>query len=157
MMLPLALFLAASPTYPNEVQQHLNLGYLPQCIICHETNAGGFGTATKPFAVSMKAHSLTGGSNIPGLDSALDAEAADKTDSDHGGVDDITELKNGTDPNNPADDKGGAEGEGEGGVNPGGNTDIPKQVEYGFGCAASSAGGIAPLIVALVVVKRRRR
>jgi hypothetical protein len=89
----------ASPTYPDDIQQDLGLSYKPACTICHDTNSGGTGTANKPFAKSMKAAGLTGGSNAASLKAALDKLKADKTDSDGDGTPDIDELIAGTDPN----------------------------------------------------------
>ena len=68
-----ALFASASSVYPGEVASHLGLACTPQCTICHQTNAGGDGTATKPFAVTMKTdYQLDGGSQYALLDAALD-------------------------------------------------------------------------------------
>ena len=84
----------ASPAYPAEIQTHLGLSYVPQCIICHATNLGGTGTATTKFATAMKAAGLTGGSQLTLLDSALDTVGADATGATY-----IQALKDGRDPN----------------------------------------------------------
>ncbi len=87
-----------SSIYPPEVKAHLSLSYTPACTVCHTVPTGGYGTATTPFATSMRNRGLVA-QNIASLDTALDALAAEKTDSDHDGVPDIDELKAGTDPN----------------------------------------------------------
>jgi hypothetical protein len=88
----------ASSVYPPEVRAHLSLSYTPACTLCHNTPSGGIGTVTTPFGKSMMARGLVA-QNIASLDTALDALAAEKTDSDHDGVPDIDELKAQTDPN----------------------------------------------------------
>lgn len=89
----------ASPTYPAEIEAHLQLSYQALCTICHTTMSGGTGTATTKFATSMKAAGLTGQSQLTLLDSALDTLAAKNTDSDGDGVSDIQALKDRSDPN----------------------------------------------------------
>jgi len=88
----------ASSIFPTEVHAHLALSYTPDCVLCHNTPSGGFGTVTTPFGMSMRNRGLVAQS-IPSLDTALDALTAEKTDSDHDGVPDIDELKAGTNPN----------------------------------------------------------
>lgn len=88
----------ASPTFPDEIQQHLGLSYSPACSLCHAGGVTGFGTVTTPFGKAMRARGLTAGS-ITSLDAALDQMAADRVDSNGDGVTDIEELKAGTDPN----------------------------------------------------------
>ena len=81
-----------SSIYPPEVRAHLSLSYTPACTLCHETESGGFGTVTTPFGRSMMARGLVA-QNLGSLDTALDALAAEHTDSDGDGVPDIDELK----------------------------------------------------------------
>jgi thrombospondin type 3 repeat protein len=88
----------ASSIFPPEVRTHLALSYTPACTLCHNTPSGGFGTVTTPFGKSMIARGLVA-QNLQSLDTALDALAAEKKDSDGDGVPDIDELKAGTDPN----------------------------------------------------------
>ena len=88
----------ASSIFPPEVRAHLGLSYTPACTLCHNTPSGGFGTVTTPFGTSMIARGLVA-QNLQSLDTALDALAAEKKDSDGDGVADIDELKAGTDPN----------------------------------------------------------
>ena len=91
---------AASPTYPNLVQQHLSLSYAPPCSLCHQNGVTGYGTVTTPFGKSMRAAGLVA-EDPASLNAALDQLAANNTDSDGDGVPDIQELVAGTDPNGP--------------------------------------------------------
>ena len=88
----------ASSEYPPEIRAHLGLSYTPDCSLCHANGQTGFGTVTTPFGTSMRSRGLVA-RNIASLDTALDALAAERTDSDHDGVPDIDELKAGSDPN----------------------------------------------------------
>jgi hypothetical protein len=91
---------AASPTYPNLVQQHLSLGYAPPCSVCHQNGVTGYGTVTTPFGKSMRDAGLQA-EDPAALNAALDQLAANGTDSDGDGVPDIQELVAGSDPNGP--------------------------------------------------------
>ncbi len=149
----------ASSFYPGEVQSHVGAKSLPACTLCHKTLLGGFGTATQPFGVSVRAHGGVAQS-ASALDAALDKMAADGTDSDGDCVGDIAELKAGTDPNSSADNPGAC---GDAGPRPGGGpvsaTPIPE-----YGCAMTTSPveeGPAPFalgaaLVAWVVLRRRR-
>jgi len=87
-----------SSIYPPEIRAHLSLSYTPACTLCHNTPSGGFGTVTTPFGRSMMSRGLVA-QNLASLDTALDALAAEHTDSDGDGVSDIDELRAGSDPN----------------------------------------------------------
>ncbi len=91
----------ATANFPGEIQTHLGLAAQPpaSCSLCHTTgSAGGKGTVNTPFGVSVRGHGAV--ANDPtALDSALDAMGKDGTDSDSDKVPDVTELKNGTNPN----------------------------------------------------------
>jgi hypothetical protein len=93
---------AASATFPGALQQKLGLTSLPYpplgCQLCHQTDAGGLKTATKPFGRAVQKDGAVA-ANVPSLTSALDALESAGTDSDRDGVGDIAELKAGTDPN----------------------------------------------------------
>jgi hypothetical protein len=95
----------ASPTYPADIKADLGLTYdlgTMHCTICHESNLGGVGTVVQPFGLNMKAAGLT--LEAPDkLMAALMALQAMKTDSDCDGTPDITQLKNGRDPNPPGE------------------------------------------------------
>jgi hypothetical protein len=92
------------------MQTELGLSQPPLCTVCHLTLIGGRDTVTRPFGMTvMKKYGVTL-LNVQGLRNALTQMAANKDDSDQDGVDDITELKAGTDPNvgegGPAGDEG---------------------------------------------------
>jgi Bacterial TSP3 repeat len=90
----------AYPAYPQVVQDTLHLQPpAPDCILCHTSDSGGAGTATKPFARTLEQFGL-GAALDPGLlASALDQVVTCQTDSDGDGISDVDEIKNGTDPN----------------------------------------------------------
>ncbi len=44
---------AASPEFPGELQEALNAPCAPPCTVCHESLAGGEGTASKNLALTM--------------------------------------------------------------------------------------------------------
>jgi hypothetical protein len=89
---------SASPNFPAEVQKEWALPTVPDCIVCHQNDLGGVGTATKPFARSLEREGLVE-EDIGSLDMALAALKAQNTDSDGDGIPDIDELQMGTDPN----------------------------------------------------------
>ncbi|MGA3123709.1 MAG: thrombospondin type 3 repeat-containing protein [Polyangiaceae bacterium] len=92
----------ASRSLPRNIQSDVGLNYQPPCSICHQYGKTGDGTAIEPFAWSMRARGLTGSRKT--LTPALDADESDRVDSDGDGIPDIEELRNGTDPNSPAND-----------------------------------------------------
>ena len=97
-----ALAASATPIYPNRIVMDLGIvDYIPNCTVCHETNVGGTGTATKRFAQNAKDRGLVGGGNEASLSAALLALADDAVDSDRDGTADIDELVVGSDPNGP--------------------------------------------------------
>lgn len=163
LLLPVLVTLAAfpalaSPEYPGTVKVKLGLVTIPQCTLCHATNAGGAGTANRPFADSARDLGLSGGSDTTQLEGVLDAMQAAGTDSDMDGTPDIEELTNGRNPN-VADGTGGGDGGTDGGVTcPGGvtpNSDgscppLPPEIpEPSYGCS-SVHGGIAAFLAALL-------
>ena len=131
---------SASTVFPPEIATHLGVSCTPQCTVCHQTLAGGAGTATTPFASGMKARGLASG-NLASLDTALDQIAADKYDSNGDGVNDVDELKKCADPN--------------------AGVDLPPAP--GYGCAAArgtsgrSAVALALAGLGLALARRRRR
>ncbi|MGZ3479278.1 MAG: thrombospondin type 3 repeat-containing protein [Myxococcaceae bacterium] len=128
----------ASSNYPAEIRAHLGLNYTPDCTLCHSVPSGGYGTVTTPFGTSMRARGLVA-QNIQSLDTALDALAAEKTDSDGDGVPDIDELKTGTDPNTA------------GGVVP-----PPTYGCFDVSGQPGSPLALVPVALALVVLRLRR-
>jgi mono/diheme cytochrome c family protein len=94
----------ASPNYPPIVRDSLGLSCTPQCIVCHDTNEGGFGTLNTFGLFLQKKH----GAIALNDDSIRKALAGLKTDmppddADHDGVDDLTELAAGDLPGSPGD------------------------------------------------------
>jgi MYXO-CTERM domain-containing protein len=88
----------ASPTFPAEVQSTLGMPCAPPCIICHATSLGGIGTAVRPFGLAVHARGAHAG-NIAGLRGALGLLEAEGVDSNHDGVGDVAELRQGRNPN----------------------------------------------------------
>ncbi|HET6981308.1 MAG TPA: thrombospondin type 3 repeat-containing protein [Myxococcaceae bacterium] len=129
----------ASSIYPPEVRSHLGLSYTPDCSLCHANGQTGFGTVTTPFGTSMRARGLVA-QNIGSLDTALDALAAEKTDSDGDGTPDIDELKAGTDPN----------------VAGGGAVPPPTYGCFDVSGQPGSPLGLIPLALALLLLRLRR-
>jgi hypothetical protein len=109
---------AASVLYPTALHDLLDLDAVPNCVLCHTTEAGGAGTAVKPFAVTLKTLGIEGASNEASLKSAIKKNIYD---TDRDGVADVQELKDGSDPNvedrvvEPPPSTGGTNGTGSGG------------------------------------------
>lgn len=133
----------ASSIFPGAIATHVS-GPRPSCTVCHATNAGGSGTVTQATGIALKAEGLVS-SDTDALNAALDALETAGTDSDGGGEGDVAELRAGTDPNDGTDD----------GSDPG--TTPTDTLKYGFGCAQVGAAGLAPVVVALLALRRRRR
>ena len=131
----------ATPGFVSQIKSELNAPTVPSCALCHATTAGG-GPVTQPFGKSMLARGLRGG-NAASLTTALQALAAEGTDSDGDGVGDIEELSMGLDPNFAGD----------------AGTEPPV-----FGCAQVAPGTPEPTSAAIalgcalaLLVHRRRR
>jgi uncharacterized protein (TIGR03382 family) len=133
----------ASSVFPGAIATHLG-GPRPSCTVCHTSNSGGSGTVTQATGIALKALGLVS-SDTDALNAALDALEAAGTDSDAGGEGDVAELRAGTDPNDGSDD----------GSDPG--TTPTDTLKYGFGCAQVGAAGLAPVVVAVLALRRRRR
>ena len=134
---------SASPTFPGEIKRHIGAVVTPPCSVCHDGNPG-VGTATSPFAISMKGRGLVA-NDTGALDNALDALDGEMTDSDGDGVPDVEELRRGWDPNLP--------NLADGGVSP--NAVRPTTLNTWYGCAVGARAGCsggAALFFALVAV-----
>jgi hypothetical protein len=105
----------AFPEAPGIVQEALGLSCAPPCMLCHDTPAGGLGTATQPFVLRLSCFvpraQLTLG-NIPTALAGLETQpcrgvpadncmSAETTfcDTDADGAADVEELKAKTNPN----------------------------------------------------------
>ncbi len=126
----------ANPEYPGVIQTHLGLAGQPPelCNLCH---AGPTmrGTVNDPFGRSLRDNGLVAG-NAASLRAALDALESMGIDSDGDGIDDITELRNGTNPNV-------AEGE------------EPEEAQT-FGCTAVPPASLVFALLPLLWIRRRR-
>ena len=126
--------------FPPEIRDTLSLDYVPVCTICHQTMAGGFETATRPFGQMMQDRLLVAG-DLTSLNNALAALDGENSDVDEDGVEDIQELRDGTDPNSAGD--------------------VEDPPEYGcIGNVAplrSGRAGAALVLTALALVAARRR
>ncbi len=93
----------ASPTYPGLLQKDLGMPCPPPCTVCHQDRNGGLYTVDKPFGATMYMYGLRG-QNPDSLHNALKAieNSTSTIDSDNDGIEDIAELKAGTDPNSSA-------------------------------------------------------
>lgn len=139
-VLPVVALAAAVPAhsssdFPSAMKAHLSASASPACTVCHETNAGGFGTIDKAFGQAMQDALLVAG-DVDSLNTALDTLQTDGTDSDGDGTTDVDELTAGEDPNVAGAAGGGGDA-----------------LKYGFGCGASGA----PFLIVLLTLLRRRR
>lgn len=105
---------SASDSYPEVIQEQFDMNCAPQCVLCHDSNEGGFGTVNRPFGVALRS-----GLDVPAgsedcLRKALDAlesgatgdacsgdltDGTAPTDSDGDGTSDVEELRASVDPN----------------------------------------------------------
>jgi hypothetical protein len=88
----------ASQSFPDTVKDEWQLlGEPPACTLCHQSDLGGFNTATKPFGRAVIRNGATA-VDTSALRRALRALQAADSDVDHDGVSDFDELQTGTDP-----------------------------------------------------------
>ena len=188
LVLGLARTAPASTTFPPIVKSHWNVSTLAKgdadgCTLCHRDDAGGFGTATRPFGKTMlRLHVI--GATPDTLPKALDTDRSQALDSDGDKISDYQELV--VDHTNPNDPKSftlppppppdGGEGGQSGGASSGGegdqpsspapppytppaSDDLPPPFEHGCALAPdAAAGGFMPwLAVALAALAHKRR
>lgn len=134
----------ASEPFPETMQTQLGLAEKPLCTVCHLTLIGGPKTVTRPFGMTLMSKYGVTLLNVQGLRNALTQMTANKDDSDKDGVDDITELKAGTDPN-----------VGEGG--PPADEGPQFGCQFATGSARSGLGWAVGAWIAGVAVASRRR
>jgi hypothetical protein len=140
----------ASATFPEALRNKLGLaqiaGPAPGCRLCHQTDAGGLKTSTKPFSRSLQAAGVAG-ANVPSLLAGLDTLEADGTDSDGDGVSDIDELVAGADPNVAISEDGAPMAE---------QVPLP-ETGCAWGGAPAASGAWPALAAALWLLTRRTR
>jgi hypothetical protein len=116
---------SASPEFPAELQSVVEMDCRPACTVCHTSNPGTNGTATQPFALSMKEAGLKA-ADVDSVAVAYNALPED-VDSDGDGSTDQEELTRGgvSDPNvdDPATDLDGS----------------PCAAEVRYGCSSHAA------------------
>jgi len=133
----------AVPRFPGVIASTLGLDYEPPCSVCHLTNKTGAPTVTTPFGYALKARGFTEGDDT--LSAALGRLEADHADSDGDGVDDVTELKNRTDPNSET------------------NAPLTGVADPSFGCSTAHDGGsaqgwgLAAIALALGLIRKSKR
>jgi hypothetical protein len=91
---------AASPEYPEIVQEELEAECVPPCTLCHTDPSGG-ATAFRPFIETLGAtvSEPPEGENPDLIRRLLREYAANPGDADGDQQDDVTELRRGEDPN----------------------------------------------------------
>jgi hypothetical protein len=133
----------ASEVFPPKIRETLGLTADPACTICHATDEGEDGTVVKPFGISMQRLGVTGDSDTQKLVAALAAAESRQLDSDFDGVPDVTELREGSDPND------------------GVTLPIPQTGCFVERAGAGSASAVAMMTLALIALalraRRRRR
>src|SRR5688572_11099292 len=95
-LIPLAASLAllasrmsdASTSFPDVVRSELGMSRVPDCLLCHDTNLGGLGTANRPFGQAVKSKGALFG-NEASLRAALQAIETAALDSDSDGTTDV--------------------------------------------------------------------
>lgn len=153
-VLALGLFVStsarASPDYPVALAGHLSLSVVPQCTICHQTLAGGTGTATKPFAQYMQSRGLVP-ENEQSLKTAAEALQGEAASGVSPATGYLAALEAGEDPNDPSGSDGSA----------------PPAPQYGCGAASvapmrareprSLGSALVSVIVTILLARRRGR
>ena len=88
----------ATPNFPPAIQKTVGAARAPDCLVCHDSEAGGVGTVTTTFGRFMVSRGLIP-YDVSSLQAALAADKAEAHVSNGVGVDDIEALSEGLDPN----------------------------------------------------------
>src|SRR5690606_32158285 len=103
--LPLVLGLLMAPVawassiFPGVLREESGAARTPTCVVCHENNSGGFGTAVKPFSQALEARGMAGAGQTGPLRTAFQQLADDGVDTDADGTTDFDEIFFFRDPN----------------------------------------------------------
>jgi hypothetical protein len=95
------------PDMPPAIQAAAKMPCTPACTLCHMTEAGGTGTAFKPFVQDLFNVGFNRDSSYPEIEAAIAAlddlgkQNDPSADGDKDGIPDVQELRDGTDPNSP--------------------------------------------------------
>lgn len=154
----------ASTVFPDAVATELELPEEPACTLCHTTELGKKGTATKPFARSLKLCGIVEKDrNV--LVQALRCVDRRNYNSDSDGAADVEEIRDGTDPNRfdvplPTVDDAGAGGEGGAGPPPAPPPPPPfasvPLAETGCQASPAAPSRLVPFLLLLVLAGARR-
>lgn len=128
--------------FPHDIQRKLRLSYEPGCNLCHAKANTGVGTATTPFALSMRAAGLDA-EDWASLGEALTSLEDDAVDSDGDGVIDVDELRQDTSPNSPATTSFSQTGDPRWGCSVGARTRAHGSPHGALGIGALAALGLA--------------
>ena len=90
---------AALQQFPGDLKNDLKLANVPDCTLCHGSEAGGKGTARQKFALTLQKLGLSDHLDDAGLAAAVQTDQDCNVDSDGDGISDVEELKRGTNPN----------------------------------------------------------
>lgn len=140
-MLCVSFSAQASPSYPSVMRDHWELDCLPRCSVCHETEPGRQGNASRPFAQSLLEQDLLA-QDEDSLRLALDRLREAETDSDGDGASDYEELTGAVEQSSGAEEPSVEARLG----NPNGPEDAElcaAEVVYGCGASWSSPQGAA--------------
>lgn len=138
----------ATDDFPLVIQTKLSLKNAPDCLLCHNNEQGGLGTVTTPVGSWFYGNGLRA-YNESTLTFLISKSEMTGQDSDGDGVPDMTELREGTDPNVPNLADGGV-----------GQTETPLTLKTGCaigGESPSIAGTLLAFVVMSWSMRRRGR
>ncbi|HEX4474715.1 MAG TPA: thrombospondin type 3 repeat-containing protein [Polyangiaceae bacterium] len=138
----------ATDDFPPVIQNKLSLPKAPDCTLCHNNEQGGLGTVTTPVGSWFYGNGLRA-YNESTLTFLISKSEMTGQDSDGDGVSDVTELRQGTDPNVPNLADGGL-----------GQAETPLTLQTGCaigGRAAPKAGTLFAFVAISWSARKRRR